>query len=106
MGLAGAVIAVLFGIVLKNTHDIGSIKRIADMLDEKGMFSRLGEEWFDDYWMNYGKITVQDGAGNSALIKSLREFVKYRKGDVSKIVPERQNNEKSYNCPADKMPRH
>ena len=70
-----------------NTANIGSVKRIADMLDEKGMFSRLGEEWFDDYWMNYGKITVQDDAGNSASIKSLHEFVKYRKGDVSKIVP-------------------
>ncbi len=23
------------------------------------MFSNLGEEWFDDYWMNYGKITIQ-----------------------------------------------
>jgi hypothetical protein len=29
------------------------------------MFSKLGEEWFDEYWMNYKKITVQDGKGGT-----------------------------------------
>ena len=32
MGLAGAVIAVLFGIVLKNTHDIGKLKGTTEHL--------------------------------------------------------------------------
>jgi len=26
---------------------------IEDMMKGRGMFSRLGESWFDDYWMNY-----------------------------------------------------
>ena len=53
------------------------------------MFSKLGENWFDDYWMNFGKITISDGKGGTKKIKSLKEFVEYRKGDVSLIVPKR-----------------
>ena len=51
------------------------------------MFSRLGEEWFDDYWMNFGKITIKDESGKTAKLSSLEEFVKYRGGDVSLTVP-------------------
>ena len=51
------------------------------------MFSLLGEKWFDDYWMNYGKITVTEKDGNTKKIRNLHDFVEYRKGDVSLIVP-------------------
>jgi len=56
------------------------------------MFSKLGEKWFDDYWMNFNKITIPDGKNGTTKIRSLTEFVKYRKGDVSLIVP--KNNKK------------
>lgn len=69
-----------------NTANIGSINYIPDILNENGMFSKLGEEWFDDYWINYKRITVKGKDGNIKKISSLEEFVKYRKGDVSKIV--------------------
>jgi hypothetical protein len=55
------------------------------------MFSKLGESWFDDYWMNYGKITVKGKKGATKKIANLADFVKYRKGDASLIVP--MNNE-------------
>ena len=51
------------------------------------MFSKLGESWFDDYWMNYNKITIPDGKGGTKKITSLPDFVEYRKGDISLIVP-------------------
>ena len=51
------------------------------------MFSNLGESWFDDYWMNYGKITVPDEKKGARKITTLKDFVAYRKGDVSLIVP-------------------
>jgi len=51
------------------------------------MFSNLGEEWFDDYWMNYGKITITDDQGKTKKIKSLKDFVAYRGGDIQLIVP-------------------
>lgn len=46
-----------------NTANIGSINNIADIVSGRGMFSKLGENWFDEYWMNYRKIIVQDGKG-------------------------------------------
>ena len=51
------------------------------------MFAKLGEECFDDYWMNFGKITIIDKSGETKKITSLEEFVKYRGGDESLIVP-------------------
>jgi hypothetical protein len=72
-----------------NTANIGSIKNIADIVNGRGMFSRLGESWFDDYWMNYNSIKVmdEDNPGKTKTIANLTDFVKYKKGDVSLIVP-------------------
>ena len=77
-----------------NTANIGSIKNIDDILNEYGMFSKLGESWFDDYWVNYNKITVMDRSGSSKKIASLQDFVEYRKGDVSRIVFKRTQSPK------------
>lgn len=45
-----------------NTANIGSIKSIKDLKSGNGVFSKLGEEWFDDYWINYGQATImKDG---------------------------------------------
>ena len=75
-----------------NTANIGSIRRIDDIVAENGMFSLLGEAWFDDYWMNYDKILVTGPDGSSRRIRSLDEFVRYRGGDTSLIVS--RNNQK------------
>jgi len=73
-----------------NTANIGSIQRIEDIIAGNGMFSRLGESWFDDYWMNFGKITIESEPGKTKKITSLVDFVQYRNGDDSKIV--KKNN--------------
>lgn len=72
-----------------NTANIGSINNIADIISGQGMFSKLGENWFDDYWMNYRKITIPDGKGGTRKISTLREFVEYRNGDTGLIVEKR-----------------
>ena len=69
-----------------NTANIGSINNIEDIMHGRGMFSRLGENWFDDYWMNYRKITIQDAQGETKKITTLKEFVTYRGGDIHLIV--------------------
>ena len=56
-------------------QNIGSINKISDILSGRGMFSRLGEKWFDDYWMNYGKITITDDNGST---KKDYEFGRFR----------------------------
>lgn len=70
-----------------NTANIGSINRIDDIISGRGVFSKLGEKWFDDYWMNYGKITYTDDDGKTKQIRNLQEFVTYRGGDEELIVP-------------------
>ncbi len=77
-----------------NTANIGSINNIGDIINGNGMFSNLGESWFDDYWMNYNKITIADCNGGTKKITSLQDFVAYRKGDVSKIVPKHNKEPK------------
>ena len=72
-----------------NTANIGSINNIDDIINGNGIFSKLGENWFDDYWMSYKKITIPDGKGDTKKISTLKEFVTYRNGDVSLIVEKR-----------------
>lgn len=70
-----------------NTANIGSIKRIECIISGKGMFANLGEDWFDDYWMNFAKIIKKTPSGKTDKINTLEEFVRYRGGDTSLIVP-------------------
>lgn len=41
-----------------NTANIGSITDIDDLKNGNGVFSLLGEKWFDEYWMNYGSASM------------------------------------------------
>ncbi len=70
-----------------NTANIGSITRIEDILNRNGVFKNLGEKWFDDYWMNYGKITITTPSGKSKQITLLREFLAYHRQDVALANP-------------------
>lgn len=68
-----------------NTANIGSINKISDILECNGMFKNLGEEWFDDYWMNYGKITIIGEDGKPRKITKLKQFLDYRGADPNLI---------------------
>ena len=68
-----------------NTANIGSITFIRDILTGNGVFARLGEEWFDEYWMNYG-VTTRMKKGKATPIRSLADFLDFKRGDKSKIV--------------------
>ncbi len=76
-----------------NTANIGSIKNINNIIKGGGMFSKLGESWFDEYWMNYKKIKVPDEIKGIRIISTLREFVEYKQGDVSLIVDKGNGDE-------------
>lgn len=58
------------------------------------MFSKLGEEWFDDYWINYKKIQVKQN-GRYKTITNLKDFVLYRKGDINLIVGKNNGDNKN-----------
>ena len=60
-----------------NTANMGSIIDIADLKSGNGTFSQLGEEWFDEYWINYGAATmIKDG--KVVKITTLKDFLEFK----------------------------
>jgi hypothetical protein len=70
-----------------NTANIGSITKISDLLSGNGVFKNLGEKWFDDYWMNYGKIQMAMPNGKIKKITLLKNFLLYRGQDQKLANP-------------------
>ena len=62
-----------------NTANIGSIQKISDILAGNGVFSQAGEELFDDYWANFGKIEILDKDGKRKKLSSFDEYLAYRR---------------------------
>ena len=60
-----------------NTANIGSIVDIADLKSENGIFSKLGEEWFDEYWINHGSATMLKD-GKTTKITTLKDFLEFK----------------------------
>lgn len=63
-----------------NTANIGSTLSIEDLRNENGIFSQLGEEWFDEYWINFGSATMVK-AGKTIKITSLKDFLEFKGRD-------------------------
>ena len=61
-----------------NTANIGSITKIEDILNGNGVFSKAGEEYFDDYWANFGKIEILNNSNQRKKMTSFEEYLKYR----------------------------
>ncbi len=61
-----------------NTANIGSIKNIQQLMQGKGVFAPYGESIFDDYWCNYRKIYTVGRDGQSRVITSLNQYLRYR----------------------------
>lgn len=70
-----------------NTANIGSIQNIDDILKGNGVFKNLGEEIFDDYWINYGKIKIRDKKRGTKKVSTLIEYLKYRRIDINLANP-------------------
>lgn len=60
-----------------NTANIGSIKKIEDIINGNGVFAKAGEDLFDDYWSNYGKIEILSN-GKRKKLSSFTEYLEYR----------------------------
>lgn len=65
-----------------NTANIGSIKNIEDIINGNGVFAKAGEELFDDYWANFGKMQIQKDKRHRKALSSFTEYLKYRKLDA------------------------
>lgn len=71
-----------------NTANIGSIQKIDDILNGNGVFAKAGEELFDDYWANFGKIEICVN-GKRKKLSSFDEYLQYRN------LPAELNNPKA-----------
>lgn len=60
-----------------NTANIGSVKDIKDLKAGTGVFSELGERWFDEYWINYGVATMLKD-GESIPITNIWDFLEFK----------------------------
>lgn len=60
-----------------NTANIGSLNYIPDILSGNGVFAKLGEQVFDEYWINHGVQRVPDPKNPSEFKKltKLSEFL-------------------------------
>lgn len=70
-----------------NTANIGSINDINDLKAGNGVFSKLGEEWFDEYWINYGTATMMKD-GKTVKVSSIWDYLEFkgRKDLFNKVV--------------------
>jgi hypothetical protein len=60
-----------------NTANIGCTLNFEDLKNENGIFSKLGEEWFDEYWINYGSATMLKN-GKTQKIMTIRDFLEFK----------------------------
>ncbi|MDR1259146.1 MAG: EcoRV family type II restriction endonuclease [Tannerellaceae bacterium] len=60
-----------------NTANIGCTLNLEDLKNEKGIFSQLGEEWFDEYWINFGSATMLKD-GKTVKITNLKDFLEFK----------------------------
>jgi hypothetical protein len=74
-----------------NTANIGSINDIDDLKKGNGTFSKLGEKWFDEYWINYGSATMLKD-DKMIKITNLKDFLEFKgRSDLWNKINERGN---------------
>jgi hypothetical protein len=77
-----------------NTANIGSIVDIADLKSGNGIFSQLGEEWFDEYWINHGSATMIRH-GKTLKITTLKDFLEFKgRNDLLDKIVSKSSNKK------------
>ena len=70
-----------------NTANIGSINFIPDLLSGNGIFANLGEDVFDEYWINQGVLKVPDPKepGQFKKLTKLHEFLTFKGMDTNQV---------------------
>lgn len=72
-----------------NTRNIGGIKEIEKLISGEGPFASLGENIFDDYWMNYyGKSDAKNkGIGEPKYhnLKTYQEYLEKQQDILNKL---------------------
>lgn len=82
-----------------NTANIGSINNVEDILNGNGVFVKLGEQVFDEYWINQGVLQVPHPKqeGTFKKLTKLSEFLTFKGMDTDKINPHKSKRSKREN---------
>lgn len=69
-----------------NTRNIGGISNIEDLINGNGPFASLGEDVFDDYWMNYyNKVDARTAGIGAPHYHNLATYKTYLQGQSAKL---------------------
>ena len=60
-----------------DTANIGSIEKIEDILNGNGVFVKAGEEYFDAYWIDRGKVYISVG-GKQKKVSTFEEYLQHK----------------------------
>lgn len=81
-----------------NTKNIGSTKSIDELINGTGIFSSLGEEVFNDYWMYFLNSDMAKIAGVPRPYTNLKSYLEYKergmeilsehKAEIEKLIEE------------------
>lgn len=68
-----------------NTKNIGSIARIDHLLDGSGVFAKLGEEVYDDYWMYYLTKDMAKALDIERPYTNLKTYLEYKQRGIDTL---------------------
>jgi len=72
-----------------NTRNIGGVDKLDELISGTGPFAELGEEVFDDYWMNYyNKVDARSagiGVPHYNNLASYKEYLRSQREKINKI---------------------
>lgn len=69
-----------------NTRNIGGIDNLENLINGTGPFAELGEDVFDDYWMNYyNKVDARSAGIGAPHYNNLASYKEYLRGQREKI---------------------
>ncbi len=90
-----------------NTKNIGSTNKIDTLINGKGIFSELGEEVYNDYWMYYLTNDMAKALEIPRPYTNLKSYLEYKqKGinilaehedEIKKLSEEEEGNEETEN---------
>lgn len=69
-----------------NTKNIGSVTKIADLVNGAGPFAVIGEQIYDDYWMYYLTRDMAEALKVKRPYANLKEYLEYKKRGIEKLT--------------------
>jgi len=77
-----------------NTKNIGSINDLYKLLDGEGVFSALGEEVYDDYWMYYLTNDMAKALEIPRPYTNLKSYLEYKRKGSDELAKHKEEIEK------------